>query len=89
MWGLNFALWQRGIPTKVTDKLDFSWATDDIETFKKKPIFHNAGALPKSGLFYKGAWINKWPLANPSLEFPPQNTASYEYVKAIKETNNI
>ena len=89
MWGLNFALWQRGIPTSTTDELDFSWATDSLETFHRKPIFHNAGALPKSGLFYKGSWIDKWPLDNPEVKFPPENTASNEYVKAIKETNNI
>jgi len=89
MWGLNFALWKREIPTQVTDDLDFSWATDDLETYERKPIFHNAGALPKSGLFYKGAWISQWPLGNPVLKLPPENTASREYVKAIKETINI
>lgn len=89
MWALNFALWKRGIKTQTTSALDFSWATDSLETFKKKPVYHNAGALLRSGLFYKGSWINKWPINNPELQFPPENTASYEYVKAIKAVNNF
>src|SRR6187399_249306 len=33
MWALNMALWSRGKVTDVTKELDFSWATDTLETF--------------------------------------------------------
>lgn len=85
MWALNFSLWKRGIITKVTFFLDFSWATDSYETYLKKPIFHNAGAdgqNPK--VFYKGAYINKNPFTDPSLPCY-DDMASSVYVKAIRE----
>lgn len=84
MWALNFALWKRGKVSDVTHELDFSWATDSIETFLKKPIYHNAGATNGSRLFYKGAYISKSPLYT-DLPLPAKNTASRQYVLAIKE----
>lgn len=84
MWALNFALWKRGIKTDVTKSLDFSWATDSFETFKQKPIFHNAGATNQGEIFYKGAYINASPL-HIDIPLPPENTASRQYVNAIKQ----
>jgi hypothetical protein len=83
MWALNFAQWNRGFITDVTDKLAFSWATDAIETYNQRPIFHNAGANGKQeGVFYKGAYINKSPIGN--LDLPYDETkASSKYVEAI------
>ncbi len=43
MWSLLWNLWLYNIETKVTEDLDFSWATDTIETYEKKPILHMAG----------------------------------------------
>lgn len=85
MWALNMALWSRGKVTDVTKELDFSWATDSIETYNKKPIYHNAGATrmtPK--LFFKGAWIQDSPIGV-NLPSPPKDTASLKYVEAIRE----
>jgi hypothetical protein len=84
MWALNFALWNRGIKSDVTKELDFSWATDNMETFKKKPIFHNAGATGQPGIFYKGAYIASSPL-HQNLELPSEDKASRMYVLAINE----
>jgi len=84
MWALNFALWNRGIESDVTKELDFSWATDNMETFKKKPIFHNAGATGQPGIFYKGAFIASSPLYQ-NLELPAEDKASRMYVLAINE----
>ena len=84
MWALNMALWSRGRQTDVTKELDFSWATDNSETFLKKSIFHNAGATGvQPGVFYKGSWINRSPIGiiheiNPNL-------ASFHYVEIINE----
>lgn len=84
MWALNMALWNRGKITNVTENLDFSWATDNYETFLKKPIYHNAGATKqKSDLFYKGDWINKSPIGQ--ILKTKKNSASEQYVKAISD----
>lgn len=89
MWALNMALWSRGKVTDVTKILDFSWATDNAETYHAKPIFHNAGATRMTPtLFFKGAWIQDSPIGA-KLKPPPENTASYFYWKAIQEVNNI
>ncbi len=85
MWALNFALWNRGRKVNTTPLLDFSWATDNLETFKKKPIFHNAGATGTDpNIFYKGQWIGTSPIGQP-LALPPAESASAQYVKSILE----
>lgn len=84
MWAVNMALWSRNKVTDVTPLLDFSWATDNKETYLRKPIFHNAGVTRQSeGLFYKGDWINKSPIGKPHLV--KKDSASYFYVQAINE----
>lgn len=82
MWAVNFNLWNRGKTTQTTKLLDFSWATDSIETYNKKPIYHNAGATHRSkNLFFKGAWIDKSPIGQ-NLRVS-KNFASSKYVEAI------
>jgi hypothetical protein len=84
MWAVNFSLWKRGIQTGITPELDFSWATDSMETYNKKPIYHNAGASNTTpGVFYKGAWINRSPIGQDISA--SINSASLAYVNAIKE----
>lgn len=88
MWAVNMALWSRNKVTDVTSLLDFSWATDDAETYHKKPIMHNAGATgAEPGVFYKGHWIMKSPIGkNHALK---KNSASWYYGLAIKEVSKI
>lgn len=84
MWGVNMALWKRGKVTDITTELDFSWATDNAETYHKKPIFHNAGATgTQPGVFYKGRWINESPIGK--VHRVKKDSASYYYVEAINE----
>lgn len=84
MWAVNMALWNRGKITDVTPDLEFSWATDNIETYERKPIYHNAGATgSQPGVFYKGAFINKSPIGKKHAV--KKDSASYFYVKAIGE----
>lgn len=85
MWAVNFSLWKRGIKTDITPELTFSWATDSAQTYKEKPIYHNAGATGQPGIFYKGAWIGASPIGH-TLTVDP-NTASFYYVEAIAEVN--
>ncbi len=84
MWAVNFNLWKRGKITSITSLLDFSWATDHIDTYYKKPIFHNAGATADSkNLFFKGRWITKSPIGRKITA--SENFASSKYVEAIKK----
>jgi hypothetical protein len=88
MWAVNFAIWNRGREVQTTPLLDFSWATDSAETYKAKPIFHNAGATgTQDGVFYKGAWIMKSPIGKPLTA--KKSTASWFYVEAIREASRI
>lgn len=84
MWAVNFCLWKRGKKTQTTELLDFSWATDSVETYNRKPIFHNAGATPKrKALFYKGDWIHKSPIGQKIVV--ESKYASSKYVEAIQK----
>jgi hypothetical protein len=84
MWAVNMALWSRSLPVETTPQLDFSWATDNAETYHKKPIMHNAGATgTQPGVFYKSLWMNKSPIGkNHAIK---KDTASWFYVQAINE----
>lgn len=81
MWAVNFSLWKRGIPSDVTDELDFSWATDSIERYRQKPIYHNAGSTGQPGIFHKAKWMNESPIGK-NLSVDPKS-ASSAYVAAI------
>lgn len=84
MWAVNFALWKRGKITDISEELDFSWATDSVETYHLKPIFHNAGVVNGTqGLFYKGNYVHRSPLYLPHEGIKP-DSASYQYVEAIR-----
>lgn len=85
MWALNMALWSRQRPVETTSMLDFSWATDNRETFLRKPIMHNAGATgTQPGVFFKSNWMEKSPIGvNHAIK---KDTASWFYVKEIKDT---
>lgn len=82
MWAVNMALWKRGIKTQTTKELDFSWATDNADTYLKKPIMHNSGATgSQPGIFFKGRWIDVSPLGK--RHATKKDTASWYYVQAI------
>jgi hypothetical protein len=40
MWSLLWNLWLYGFNTKVTEDLNFSWVTDTIDIYEKRPILH-------------------------------------------------
>ena len=64
MWSLLWNLWLYNHKTIITKELDFSWATDNVEIYEKKPILHMAGVTDdlKSTKFYKGEYINVDPI---------------------------
>ena len=99
MWSVLWNLWLYGIETKITKELDFSWATDSIEVYNKKPILHMAGITDNLKLtkFYKGEYINVNPIQklieNPNhFDYVDKNNATIKYIDVMKsytqKTNN-
>ena len=91
MWSVLWNLWYFGKETKITKELDFSWATDDIVIYDKKPILHMAGVTQdlKDRKFYKGEYINEDPLKkienNPNyFDFIEKNSSTIKYIEVMK-----
>ena len=80
MWAQLWTMYHYGIAPKVSDKLSFAWSTDD--ELGKNKIIHNAGVTDKTGLFFKGIYLDK-----PPIKALIQNSGKVSdiYVKAVKE----
>ncbi len=83
MWSLLWNLWLYGHKTIITKELDFSWATDSISVYEKKPILHMAGVTEdlKNTKFYKGDFINVDP-----IEKLKENENYFDYVDSKSST---
>ena len=91
MWALLWNLWLHGIETKITPELDFSWATDTIKVYEKKPILHMAGITEdmKNYRFYKGEFINIDPIQklieDPDFfNFIEKNNSTIKYIENMR-----
>ena len=91
MWSLLWNLWLDGHKTEITKELDFSWATDSIEIYEKRPILHMAGITNdlKTTKFYKGDYINLDPIMklkeNPNyFDYIESNSATIKYIDNMK-----
>ena len=83
MWAVLWNLWKRNRSTKIIDELDFTWATNNVNDWGKKAIFHNAGINNgNDSAFYKGKYITKRPPKD--LKINP-NLASYKYYELVKQ----
>jgi len=83
MWAVLWHICKDGKETRITDELDFMFATNTAEDWNKKPIFHNAGVVSSAnGLFYKGNYINSIPPKDLVID---NTKASYKYYQIIKE----
>ena len=87
MWAILWNAWMRGYDTSVISELDFSWATDSIDTWEEKYIFHNAGVTDniKSTYFYKSDFRTSLPYAITGDGYL-KDKASYKYFEQIKKT---
>lgn len=83
MWSLLWNAWLFGNETVVDKRLDFCWATDPIEYWDQRDIFHNAGVTCSCGLFFKGAYTNDLPY-NTNLRIKNTN-CSYNYYNELLE----
>ena len=91
MWSLLWNLWLDGHKTEITKELDFSWATDSIEIYEKRPILHMAGVTDdmKNRKFYKGEFINIDPIQklkeDPNFfDFVENTSSTVKYIDNIK-----
>ena len=91
MWSLLWNLWLHGHKTEITKELDFSWATDSIEIYEKRPILHMAGITNdlKTTKFYKGDYINLDPIMklkeNPNyFDYIDSNSSTIKYIDNMK-----
>jgi len=83
MWAVLWNVWKDGKETRITDDLDFMFATNPATDWNKKPIYHNAGVISgKEGLFYKGDYTKSLPSKDLNVE---KTSASYKYYEMIKE----
>jgi hypothetical protein len=85
MWALLWQAWMRGYNTHIIEELDFCWATDPIENYTQRYIFHNAGVTEnvRNTHFYKADFRTKLPYEE-SGETLDRNKASYKYFELIK-----
>ena len=91
MSSLLWNLWLNGKETIVTEKLDFSWATDNIKIYEKKPILHMAGVTEnlKSTKFYKGDYINVDPIEKLKndksyFDYVDKDSSTIKYIEVMK-----
>ena len=91
MWSLLWNLWLHGYKTEITKELDFSWATDSIEIYKKRPILHMAGVTDdmKNRKFYKGEFISIDPIQklkeDPNFfDFVENTSSTVKYIDNMK-----
>ena len=84
MWSILWNAWYFKHDVKINKLLDFSWATDSIDAWKKKSIFHNAGVSNQENIFNK----TKYQISpfNKDLSFVDKKNNTYNYVKEIKDT---
>lgn len=85
MWAILWGAWLRGYNTNIIEELEFCWATDKLERFNQKYIYHNAGitANMANESFYKANFRDKLPYEEFEQNYNKES-ASYKYFELIK-----
>ena len=88
MWSTLWNMIFFGIMPRVSDDLEFTWATDSRTNWYDNKIYHNAGVTEDmKDMFFKGDYINKDPF-NEDFSHINKDKASYEYTKLITEARD-
>jgi hypothetical protein len=89
MWCVLWNAWLKGFDTNIIEEMDFCWATDNIDKFDKKYIFHNAGVVSelRETIFYKGEFISKYPYDIDIYKYD-KSRASYKYSSLINSISD-
>ena len=83
MWAVLWNLWKRNRKTEIIDELDFTQATNNVNDWGKKAIFHNAGVNNnQNGEFHKAMFLGKKP-QDLEINQIPTTFKYYELVKQI------
>lgn len=88
MWAILWNAWLRGYETEVIPEMDFCWATDQIEKYDSKYIFHNAGVVDsqKEQIFFKAEFRDKIPyLIEDKYD---KSRAAYRYFQIMKSVSD-
>lgn len=88
MWAILWNGWLRGYKTNIISEMDFVWATDSIEKYQEKYIFHNAGVTEsnREQIFFKGDYRDKLPYS--IADTYDQSKASYKYFQVLKSVTD-
>jgi hypothetical protein len=86
MWATIWNAWLAGHETKISKRLDFSWATDVAKKWDTTNIYHNAGAVVDNGVYFLKTKYQVSPFKK-ELKCSDEY-CSFNYVKEIKETEN-
>ena len=88
MWATLWNMIFFEIMPRISDDLEFAWATDSRLDWYENKIYHNAGVTEDmKDMFFKGDYINKDPF-NEDFSHIDKGTASYEYTKLITEARD-
>lgn len=88
MWATLWNMIFFEIMPRISDDLEFTWATDSKSDWYKNKIYHNAGVTEDmKDMFFKGNYINKDPF-NEDFSHIDKDKASYEYTKLITEARD-
>jgi hypothetical protein len=92
MWSTLWHIWKAGQKTKISQELNFSWATDNVKIYENKNILHMAGVTNslKDKMFYKGEYINVNPIEKLRInsnhfDYVDKNNASWKYIELMQE----
>lgn len=90
MWAVFWCGLKRGNQIRISNELDFSWATSHSNDWERNKIYHNAGVVDSNGgkIFYKGDYINKSPWDEDFSEIKKESNSS-NYVDAILYAKKI
>lgn len=85
MWAILWGAWLKGYKTNIIAEMDFCWATDTIQKWEQKYIFHNAGVTggTKDTHFYKADFRHSYPYLHDGSQYDTQK-ASFKYFEIIK-----
>jgi hypothetical protein len=83
MWAMIWTAWKKGKMTLLHPSLDFCWATDNIEEWDKKSIYHDAGVTCGcQNLFKKHTYSTKIPDLNLNID---NSKCSFNYYNILKK----
>lgn len=92
MWSILWNLWWWNYETKITQDLNFCWATDSLNSCDLNPILHMAGITDdmKKEHFFKGEFIDKNPIDNLRIDgnffnYIGKDSSTLKYIDEIKK----